>query len=205
MSPHRSSQHPDERRLAGLAAGDEDREVSIHLEDCPQCRRSAEELQALMNLLGQAASLVEPPGWFRTRALAAIRRRREQGSAWSGFLRVLHDSVLSPVPSLVRGPAAPGRQLLHQGDGIELDLRFNPPEEERPGRVTGQIHLSAPERPDAPDALTVEITDALGAIATARPDRFGMFSIAGHFRPPLIVTIRSPYWVEEAFVPEVPA
>lgn len=194
--------HLGDPTLAAIAAGDHVAEADTHLQSCPQCTERVLDLRNLISLLGEARSLPEPPVWFRTRALAAIRRRREVGPAWAGFLRVLHDSLLAPVLNTVRGPAAPGRQLLLVGPGIELDLRLSPPAEDVPGRLTGQVYLSAPERPDSPADLAVEITDEKGTSALAEPDQFGMFSLAGNFQTPLIVTIRSRNWVEEAFIPE---
>ena len=205
MSRHPSRSHPDDRVLAEVAAGDRsesDAHPDAHLASCARCMQRVDELRQLIVVLGEASRLPTPPPWFRTRALAAIRRRRERGSVWAGFMHCLHDSILAPALSPVRGPAAPGRQLLLQGPGLELDLRLLPPAEETPGRLTGQVLLSSPERSDSPDDLAVEITDERGTSAAVRPDRFGIFSIAGDFQAPLIVTIRSRDWTEEAFVPE---
>jgi hypothetical protein len=201
---NRTSSHPEDWRLAAIAAGDSDDEAARHVERCADCEAQLAMLREMVGLLSESQALPSPPPWLRTRALAAIRRRLAEGSLWSGFLRLLADSRLMPVPSTVRGPVALGRQLELSGRGIGLDLRLAPAAEETPGRITGQVHLDPQERPGSPADLAIEITDESGERILTRTDEFGMFSIAGRFDLPLLVTIRGREWVEEAFVPEAP-
>ncbi|MGD8395110.1 MAG: hypothetical protein PVF43_06515, partial [Candidatus Eiseniibacteriota bacterium] len=131
--------HLDDDRLLALACDEGTASELAHVRVCATCGRALEETRAVLARLGTLRQLPEPPAWLHARAVAAIRRRREAGARFSGFLRCVFDSLLAPRPAHVRGPAGPGRQVLLRDDAIELDLHLVARSEEGPGRLTGQV------------------------------------------------------------------
>jgi hypothetical protein len=106
----------------------------------------------------------------------------------------------------MRGPAGPGRQLLFEGAGVELDLHVASRSEDFPGCLTGQVLLT-PEVSSAMDTrrtradLRIQVTDDAGRDAITVTDGFGVFSLTGDWRTPLIVTMQDGESVHEAFIP----
>jgi hypothetical protein len=200
--PKSPTPHLSEEAVEAAAAGEARPATGRHIQSCDRCRRRVDELASLLRLLDDARGFTASPGWFRSRALAALRRARMHGHGFGGFLRCAYDSLSTSLIAGVRGPAGPGRQLLFEGSGLELDVHLVPPSEESPGSVTGQL-TPGPDRSQsvAFDQLHVRLRDRTGREASSTPDGFGMFSLSGDWQAPLEISIAG--WSEplEAFVP----
>ncbi|HEX8336997.1 MAG TPA: hypothetical protein VF621_09715 [Pyrinomonadaceae bacterium] len=94
----------DEAPLQSLG-GAELASVRAHVEGCEECRRAFEaaHVSALM-LRARAAEAVEPPPFFQTRVLAALRARRAAEEGWT-FARLWKSAGLL-VSSLAATTAA---------------------------------------------------------------------------------------------------
>ena len=94
----------DEAPLQSLG-GAELASVRAHVEGCEECRRAFEaaHVSALM-LRARAAEAVEPPPFFQTRVLAALRERRAAEEGWT-FARLWKSAGLL-VSSLAATTAA---------------------------------------------------------------------------------------------------
>jgi predicted anti-sigma-YlaC factor YlaD len=58
--------------------------VRAHAGECAECRRAFDAARVSSLLLKErAAAVVEPPPFFQTRVLAALRERQAAGEAWS--------------------------------------------------------------------------------------------------------------------------
>jgi hypothetical protein len=194
--------HLEDEVIEAAASGEIEPDARRHLRECPRCRKRVDQLGTVLELLGDAFELTTSPGWFRSRALAALKRVRERGRDFRGYLRCTFDSLISTAPNGARGPAGPGRQLLFEGSGYELDIHLVPPSEESPGAVTGQL-LPASDAPEqlAYERLLVRVRDRHGNEASSVPDRFGMFSLNGDWRAPLEIAIDGERAPLEVFVP----
>jgi anti-sigma-K factor RskA len=73
----------DEAPLASLG-GAELAAVRAHAEECAECRRAFEAARASSLMLkARGAESVEPPPFFQTRVLAALRERRATEEGWT--------------------------------------------------------------------------------------------------------------------------
>jgi anti-sigma-K factor RskA len=73
----------DRLGLASLG-GEELAAVRSHAEGCGECARAYEAARVSASLLeARASEVFEPPPFFQTRVLAALRERQAAGEAWS--------------------------------------------------------------------------------------------------------------------------
>lgn len=76
--------------LASLSA-DEAARVEAHADACPACRRAFEAARVSSQMLRarfDETEVIEPPPFFQTRVLAALRERQASGAEWWSFARV---------------------------------------------------------------------------------------------------------------------
>ena len=87
MSNHHILQLLEERSLPELSAEELNR-IAAHTEVCQECSSAYEAAQIAFALLQERAAItVEPPPFFQTRVMAAIRERNQSGDVW-GFTRM---------------------------------------------------------------------------------------------------------------------
>jgi hypothetical protein len=150
--------------------------IENHLKTCDACRRKTAEFRDLLGLL-EADRADEPPAESLDWALDLFQPVRGFGEGSRGPLgriaRRVFDSLEHAAPAGVRaGAGALARQLLYRTEGVDIDLRIEPTDEEHISLV-GQV-LS--DSPTAIQARSVVLASSTGASYDTLTNPVGEFS-----------------------------
>jgi hypothetical protein len=111
--------------VRGLPADGEER-LRAHLEKkCSQCLETETLWRRILEVTLREASYEAPEATVRlVKASFALRSKASVLSKLATMALRTYDSFLEPLPSGMRGGAAPARQLLHEAGSFLIDLRL---------------------------------------------------------------------------------
>jgi hypothetical protein len=126
-----------EKRLVGADA----QQARSHLATCGACAASlatVERIVALMRRDALSQAQEEPPTHVVQRAVRLFCQRTPPARRLPAAL--LFDSAIQPLAAAgMRGPQAPGRQLIFTAGGYDLDLRLTPSSDGQLHTLRGQV------------------------------------------------------------------
>ncbi|HST12889.1 MAG TPA: hypothetical protein VLL05_21100 [Terriglobales bacterium] len=114
-------------------------EVEVHLGSaCPECKSEFETWERVVRFALQESNYTVPDGLVQAAKAGFTSTESTEPESWNPAT-LLFDSALVPLPVGIRSGTANTRQLIYEGEGLTVDMRF----ERKPNSplisATGQV------------------------------------------------------------------
>jgi anti-sigma factor RsiW len=162
--------------VRGLASDVQRSAMDAHLSSgCSRCARTASTFRSVTAIAGGEAGL-EPPDHAVRYAQAAYSLFRPETTSLPRLLaRLVHDSLLEPLPAGLRAQARLSRHALYEAGSYYLDLQLELQRPAGPVMLVGQ--LADRHNPPAHTAVPVWLMQQKSVVASTVCDRFGEFQL----------------------------
>ena len=100
------------------------RDVEAHLANrCPECRTAFDLWRGFESFAANEAAYTPPTDLLRMVKLELASQQPTQPEPWA-FAGMVFDSIARPLPVGIRSAAASTRQIIYEGEGLTVDVRF---------------------------------------------------------------------------------
>ena len=114
-------------------------EVMAHLaSSCPECKSALDLWQGVANLAAKETDYAPPEDLVRLVKLDFLMPQTADSQEWP-IAALLFDSSLAPLPVGIRGGLASTRQLVYEGEGLTVDVRFERQPHSNKMSASGQV------------------------------------------------------------------
>jgi hypothetical protein len=114
-------------------------DIRTHLgAGCPKCQTALDAWRKVGRLAAQESAYAPPENLVRVVKLGFAGKAVNQAGVWS-LANLVFDSFAQPLPAGVRSGALHVWQVIYEGEGLTVDLRFGHREHSREVHLVGQV------------------------------------------------------------------
>jgi hypothetical protein len=198
------SEHFSERRWVDFARGVSDIEtnsgIKTHLlAECAECKTSYDRWSRITRLAAAEDAYAPPENLVRLVKLGLRDKAAQQPQKWT-LANLVFDSFAQPLPAGVRSGSTNPRgagvsgvrvwQMVHEAEGLTVDLRFTHRTPSTVVQLVGQVFDKQAVRPLQRSAI-VELSEEDHVIATSVLSPLGEFHIEFETRDKLILSVKA--------------
>jgi hypothetical protein len=115
------------------------REVQTHLASaCPECKSDFDLWGRVVRLVAKENDYAPPDSLVQALKAEFPAAQAVELEPWT-MTSILFDSASAPLPVGIRGSAASTRQLVYEGEGLTVDVRFERRQHSKTISVSGQV------------------------------------------------------------------
>lgn len=160
-------------RGVGLCANA--RDIEAHLANrCPECSTAFGLWRGLGAFAAKEAEYTPPADLVRMVKLEPASQHPTDPEPWT-FAGMVFDSVTQPLPAGIRSTAASTRQIIYEGEGLMVDVRFERMPHTNRISAAGQVLDKEVPLRRVGNATIVLWTDGGQMLATTEANDFGEF------------------------------
>jgi len=160
-------------RGAGLCANAQD--IEAHLANrCPECKTAFDLWRGLGAFAAKESEYTPPPDLVRMVKLEFASQYPAEPAGWT-FAGMVFDSMNQPLPAGIRSAAASTRQVVYEGEGLTVDVRFERKPHSNRISAAGQVLDKQVPLRWLGNAAVVIWTDGGQMLATTEANDFGEF------------------------------
>ena len=136
-------QHFSEQPLVdfvrGVSGTEISRDIRTHLgTDCPKCQTAVDGWRSVGRLAAKESAYAPPENLVRMVKLGFAGKAVKQPGIWS-LATLVFDSFAEPLQAGVRSGALHVWQVVYEGEGLTVDLRFGHREHSKEMHLVGQV------------------------------------------------------------------
>jgi len=151
------------------------RDIKAHLANrCSECMTAFDLWRRIGTLAVQEADYAPPSDLVRMVKLEFANQHPAQAEPWT-FAGVIFDSTVQPLPAGIRSMAASTRQVIYEGEGLTVDVRFERKPHSNKVSAAGQVLDKQVPLRWLGNAAIVLWTDGGRMLATTEANDFGEF------------------------------
>jgi hypothetical protein len=159
--------------LSSAAALDMERHVAG---GCAACKAALDFWQEVQIITRQESASTPPESAVRAAKLEFCFRQQSEPQEWT-LASIVLDSFLEPAPAGLRSGTLPSRQVVYEGEGLTIDLRFDRQLRSTKVCVSGQV-LDRQSAQAVVDQVAVALwTDKGKSVAVTEANEFGEFQL----------------------------
>jgi hypothetical protein len=151
------------------------RDIEAHLANrCPDCKTAFDLWRGLGSLAAKEADYTPPADLVRMVKLEFASQHPAPPDPWT-FAGMVFDSATRPLPAGIRSTAASTRQIIYEGEGLTVDVRFERKPHSKTISAAGQVLDKQVPLRWLGNAAIVLWTDGGQMLATTEANDFGEF------------------------------
>ena len=153
------------------------RDVERHVAaGCRDCRLALDFWQEVQTIVRQERTYTPPEGSVRRAKLEFRFGQPPEPQEWT-LASVVLDSFLEPSPAGLRGGSSPSRQVVYEGEGLTVDLRFDRQLRSTKVCVSGQVLDRESAQAAVEHVAVVLWSDKGKSVAVTEANEFGEFQL----------------------------
>ena len=174
--------------VRGIGLSGNARDIEAHLANrCPECQTAFALWKGLDSFAAKESEYTPPPDLVRMVKLEFASQHPAQPELWT-LAGLVFDSVIRPLPAGIRSAAASTRQVIYEGEGLTVDVRFERNPHSNRISAAGQVLDKQVPLRWLGYAAIVLWTDGGQMLANTEANDFGEFQFEFESRDPLRIS-----------------
>lgn len=164
-------------RARGFSTAPHAQKIDTHLAvGCLDCKAASDLWNRVRTIAITESNYAPPENLVRLAKLEFVAKQEAKPEE-SSLLGLIFDSISQPLPAGVRSSGATARQVVYEGEGFTVDLRFDRVAPSRTVALVGQILDKTLSRGPLNGALIVIWAENGQPVATTVANEFGEFQL----------------------------